>query len=277
MQHCMVTIAALPDWTSAYDALPVAQFQFNASNGITVQGCWVSSMDSTGRRFPFAVFACVEPDDGIETVPPWVILAFEPLLSNATHLLYAARSGEPAERVLEAVSGFRVPDRNDFILAEKIYGRFLQHYTLADVEQALVRTFPEFNGNACLERLAICRALAAGARDGVRMPLPAETGIAHLTLGFWLALAQWWQPARQPWLYCVHGDFLRPTVTIYPRADGSGHLYLASLLPWSEQARGCFDVLDVHTEAETKLLVQQSRPAWRPATTLDAFLAGMPA
>lgn len=195
-------------WDRTFDAAPQARFIYRSPRTQRViAGLFQPSVDRAGRRYPFLVYAIIEPKALGQDLPylPW---ALEPFIARAGEVAGWAESAINLNTFLGHFDSLRFePDMAD---ARRNFGRYVLSTAAADF---WARSF----GAADDPRVyAAVQSVSEGpeSRTPFALRLPITDGAAEA--GFWLELTRRLTRAGS-----------LPTLAWFTQPkDGSGHLHL---------------------------------------------------
>ncbi|WP_251979166.1 type VI secretion system-associated protein TagF [Salinicola avicenniae] len=248
LQNGLVRFLDREDWKSRFDALPICFFDYHSRNGSDVMGAMISSVDASGRRYPFFVFQLLKAEGGA-SVLPFLHTLSEVFAGQARRILTDSVHGASPIDPLPAIEELRRWSEHDIALYAQIHQRFLRDYSFDDIARSLHWGWPEFVPGACLHRLHYAMTQwRGGSTLAVLLPLPAERGLKRPVADLWQQWVGAACPSGTPVMSLLIDDFMRPRLLLMPGRRSAEQFFEALSNP--DDRALCIDVLAPFSESE---------------------------
>ncbi|MBI6926067.1 type VI secretion system-associated protein TagF [Pseudomonas putida] len=212
------------DWRERFDALPVCFFCYRTRTGHWLLGGFISSRDTSGRRYPFMVFQSIRMDHDARFVSPHILC--ELFAAQIKPLLMQAAQGADMAELFGQIKAMRGWTARDLDLYRRVHEKFLHDFNLRDVARALRHSYPEFDTQAGMASLYRLRtALQQAHTAPICLPLPAQSGLKRPMADLWCTLLSRLRgSAGMPDVSVLVDNFMRPGLLCFA-SRGSDEVY----------------------------------------------------
>ncbi len=224
LQNGLGRMQAQADWRERFDALPVCFFCYRSRAGQWLLGGFISSRDTSGRRYPFMVFQSIRMDHDARFVSPHILC--ELFAGQIKPLLMQAAQGADMAELFNRVKAMRGWTAQDLDLYRRVHEKFLRDFNLRDVARPLRHSYPEFDTQAGMASLYRLRtALQQAHTAPICLPLPAQSGLKRPMADLWCTLLSRLRgSAGMPDVSVLVDDFMRPGLLCFT-SRGSDEIY----------------------------------------------------
>lgn len=224
LQNGLGRMQAQPDWRERFDALPVCFFCYRSRAGQWLLGGFISSRDTSGRRYPFMVFQSIRTASDARFVSPHILC--ELFAAQIKPLLMQAAQGADMSELFNRVKAMRGWTSQDLDLYRRVHEKFLHDFNLRDVARPLRHSYPEFDTQAGMASLYRLRtALQQAHTAPICLPLPAQSGLKRPMADLWcMLLSRLRGSAGMPDVSVLVDNFMRPGLLCFA-SRGSDEIY----------------------------------------------------
>lgn len=210
LQNGLGRMQAEADWRERFDALPVCFFCYRSRSGQWLLGGFISSRDTSGRRYPFMVFQSIRVEHDGQFVSPHILS--ELFAGQIKPLLMQAAQGSDMAELFARIKAMRGWTAQDLDLYRRVHEKFLRDFNLHDVARPLRHSYPEFDTQAGMASLYRLRAaLKHGQPAAINLPLPAQSGLKRPMADLWCTLLSRLRgSAGMPDVSVLVDNFMRP-------------------------------------------------------------------
>jgi len=224
LQNGLGRMQSQADWRERFDALPVCFFCYRSRAGQWLLGGFISSRDTSGRRYPFMVFQSIRIDNDARFVSPHILC--ELFAGQIKPLLMQAAQGADMAELFNRIKAMRGWTAQDLDLYRRVHEKFLHDFNLRDVARPLRHSYPEFDTQAGMASLYRLRtALQQAHTAPICLPLPAQSGLKRPMADLWCTLLSRLRgSAGMPDVSVLVDNFMRPGLLCFA-SRGSDEIY----------------------------------------------------